>query len=232
MVLYDYWISWIQLSLLVVDEVRLFIELMHLPKATDRLSWRWNFLVDVLFDVTFFASSFSLLFSSTCRKCTTLTAVSLIHDFESGFLLVVVPSFSSFTLFCLSIITNSLFISWWGRRVLFCTVSYASAHRRMFLDSFRVLTFSRMITIGSLVLVVRNLIVASVSSEIRLITFEDVCMEGTHACVFVIMLGGLRESRRVLAKLSLMIFPADTVKVSHVLTRTEFMWWGWNLVVP
>ena len=89
-----------------------------------------------------------------------------------------------------------------------------------------------MITIGSLVLVVSILIGASVSSVIWLVPFEDVWMEATHACVFVIMLGGLRGSRWVLAKLSLMILPADNVKASYVSTMTEFMWWGWNLVVP
>ena len=49
-------------------------------------------------------------------------------------------------------------------------------------------------------------------------------MEATHACVFVIMLGGLRGSRSVLAKLSLMMSPYDNVKASHVSARTEFMW--------
>ena len=39
--------------------------------------------------------------------------------------------------------------------------------------------------------------------------FEDVYMEATHACVFVIILVGLRGSRRFLAKLYLMIFPDD-----------------------
>ena len=54
--------------------------------------------------------------------------------------------------------------------------------------------------------------------------FEDVWTEATHACVFVIMLGVLRGGRRVLAKLSLMMLPDDTVKAPHVSTRTEFMW--------
>ena len=67
-----------------------------------------------------------------------------------------------------------------------------------------------------LVLVVINLIGASVSSVIWLMYFEDVWMEATHACVFVIMLGGLRWVRLVLAKLSLVVLPADTVNSSHV----------------
>ena len=83
-----------------------------------------------------------------------------------------------------------------------------------------------MITIGLLVLVTYNLIGASVSSEILLMTFEEFWTEATHACIFVIMLGGLRGSRCVLAKLSLMMLPDDTLKASHVSTRTEFMWRG------
>ena len=53
--------------------------------------------------------------------------------------------------------------------------------------------------------------------------FQDVWTEATHASVFVIMLGVLRGSRQVLAKLSLMMLPDDTVKAPHVSTRTEFM---------
>ena len=45
---------------------------------------------------------------------------------------------------------------------------------------------------GSLVLVVINLIGASVSSEIGLMPFEDFWMEAKHAYVFVIILGRLR----------------------------------------
>ena len=48
-----------------------------------------------------------------------------------------------------------------------------------------------MITIGSLVLVVINLIIASVFSAILLVPFEYVWVEASHDCVFVIMLGGL-----------------------------------------
>ena len=51
-----------------------------------------------------------------------------------------------------------------------------------------------MIKIWWLVLVVRNLIGASVHSEIWLMPFEGVCMEATYACVFVIMLVGLMGS--------------------------------------
>ena len=94
----------------------------------------------------------------------------------------------------------------------------------MFLDGCRVIPFARRITIGSLVLVVSNLICASVSYEISLMPFEDVFIEATHACVFFIVLVGLRGSRLVLAKLSLIILSADTMKASHVSTRTEFIW--------
>ena len=81
-----------------------------------------------------------------------------------------------------------------------------------------------MTTTGFLVLFACNLIGASVSYVILLMTFECFWKEDTHACVFVIVLGGLRGSRQVLAKMSLMILPDDTVKAYHVSTRTYFMW--------
>ena len=65
----------------------------------------------------------------------------------------------------------------------------------IFLDGCQVLPFYRMITIGSLVLFVINLIGANVSFDILLVPFEDVWMEATYACIFVIMLLGLRGSR-------------------------------------
>ena len=49
-------------------------------------------------------------------------------------------------------------------------------------------------------------------------------METAYACVFDIMLGGLRGGRVVLEKLYLMMLPVDAVKDSHVSTRIEFMW--------
>ena len=65
----------------------------------------------------------------------------------------------------------------------------------MFLDACLVLPFSQMITIWYLFLVVSDLICHSASYSILLMPFEDVWMEDTYACVFVIMLGGLRVSR-------------------------------------
>ena len=46
--------------------------------------------------------------------------------------------------------------------------------------------------------------------------FEGFWMKATHACVFVFVLGGMKGGSWVLVKLSLMLFPADTVKASHV----------------
>ena len=156
--------------------------------------------------------------ASTTTYCSTLTALSYIPEVESGFLLVVVSSFTSFTFFCISNIINSLFVSWSWRTVCFFTVPYAASRRRMFLDGCWVLPFAWMITIGLLVLVLSNWIGASVSSEILLMPFEDVWIEATYVCVFVFVLGGLRGSRWFLAKLSLMMFPYDTVKAYHVST--------------
>ena len=83
MVLDDCWIIWINLSSSVEDKDILFIELMHLPKASDLLSQRWTFLVAFLFPVTFFASSLSIIFSSTCLYCATLKAVRYIPEVYS-----------------------------------------------------------------------------------------------------------------------------------------------------
>ena len=129
MVLGDCRRSFINLYLSVVEEDRLFIELMHISKASDILSWRWTFLVAVFFAVIFFVSSISLVFADTCLHCSTLTSVSYIPEVESGFLLVLASSFASFTFLLLSIIIVSLLISWIWRTVRFCTVSYAAARR-------------------------------------------------------------------------------------------------------
>ena len=212
----DYcWIIWINLSSSVVDENRLFMKLMHLSRVSDTLSWIWTFLVAVFFSVTFFASSFSLLFSANCLHCDRLTSVRHIPKVESWFLLVAASSFSSFIFFWLSIIINYLFISWRVMTVRFRTASYASDRRRISLYCCWMLPFAWMVTIGLLVLVVSNLIGASVSFEILLVPFEYFWMEATHDCIFVIMLGGIRGGRWILANLSLMMFLADSVKVYH-----------------
>ena len=89
MVLDDCWISCMKLSSLVVYKDRLFMELMHISRASDLLSWRRIFLVAVFFAVILFASSISLLFTSTCLHCATLSAASYIPNVELGFLLVI-----------------------------------------------------------------------------------------------------------------------------------------------
>ena len=76
MVFDDCWISWIDLSSLVVDKYKMFMELMRISKYSYILSWRWTFIVDIFFAVIFFASSVFLLFAATCLHCATLTAVS------------------------------------------------------------------------------------------------------------------------------------------------------------
>ena len=135
-VLDDCWIRRMKISSLVVNEDRLFMELMHLPKASDHLIWRWTFLVDVLFTVIFFASSFYLLFWSTCLHCATLTEVRYIPEVKSGL------EFTSFNFFSLSTIINYFFVSWIGRIICYRKVSYAATQRRMFLAGCRVLPFA------------------------------------------------------------------------------------------
>ena len=79
-----------------------------------------------------------------------------------------------FALFRLSIIINSLFISWRVSKVWFSTVPYNDPQRRMFLDGYWVTPFAWIITTWSLVFVVSNLIGVSVSSAIWFLPFEDV----------------------------------------------------------
>ena len=61
------------------------------------------------------------------------------------------------------------------------------------------------------------------SSAILLMNSECVWIEDTHACVFVLILGGLRGGIQVLEKLFSMMFLADTMKASHVSNMTDFM---------
>ena len=86
MLLCDCWIICMNLYSYVVDKERLFIELMHISKDSDILSWRWTFLVAVFFAVIFFDSYISLLFAATCLHCDTLTLVRWITEVELGFL--------------------------------------------------------------------------------------------------------------------------------------------------
>ena len=53
---------------------------------------------------------------------------------------------------------------------------------------------------------------------------EGTCVEAAHAWVFVVKFGGLRNNSFVFTNISLMMFPADTSKVSHASTKMEFMW--------
>ena len=149
------------------------------------------FAFSVFFAVQFFASSFSLLLSSTSLRCTTLAAVSYIPELESGFIMEV-SSFSNLTFFWFIMAMNYFFISWIGMTVIFLTVSYDAAQRIMLLDDCWV-PFSRRTTIGSSVLVTCNLIGATIWYDILFISStlasEDTCMEAAHDWVFVVKFG-------------------------------------------
>ena len=55
------------------------------------------------------------------------------------------------------------------------------------------------------------------------------CLDGGYTCLCICFRVGESEwGSWVLEKLSLMMFPEDTVKAYHVSTRTEFVWWCWN----
>ena len=117
--------------------------------------------------------------------------------------------------------------------VTFLAASYAAAWRIIFLDDCCV-NFARRTTIGSSVLVTCNLIGATVWSDVLFIYSaldpEDTWMEAAHAWVFVVKLGGLRGGSFVFKNLSLMVLPADILKASHDSTKTDFMWWGENVL--
>ena len=59
----------------VGDKNRLFMESWYFWKASHHFCWRCNFRVNIFFAVSFFASSFSLIFSPTSMNCATLAAV-------------------------------------------------------------------------------------------------------------------------------------------------------------
>ena len=87
-------------------------------------------------------------------------------------------------------------------------------------------------TIGSLVLISCTSICATVWRDILFISWvlglEDTWTEAENAWVFVVNLVGMMGSSFVFTNISLMMFPADTLKMSHDSTKTEFMWQGKN----
>ena len=90
------------------------------------------------------------------------------------------------------------------------------------------LPFARRKTIGSSVLVTCTSIGATVWRDILLIYSaldpEDTWLEAAHAWVFCTKSIGLRGCRIVFAKLSLMMFPSETLKVYYASIKMEFMW--------
>ena len=151
----------------------LFVELMHISKASDRLIWIWNFCCYHLWCYLFcllLSHPILIQMSKLCHfNSSELDLWNRIRIPPGGGVLIF-----KFAFFCLSIIIIYFSNSWRGRTILWRTVSYTNTRRRMFLGFCRVLPFSRMITIGSLVLVVSNLKDATVSSEIILMPFEYV----------------------------------------------------------
>ena len=110
--------------------------------------------------------------------------------------------------------------------VCFLAASYYTDQRIMSLDDCCV-TFARRTTIGLSVMVTCNSIGATSCNDISLISSalgpEDTWMEAAHSWVFVVKSGGLKGGSFVLPKLSLMMFPSDTLKASHALTKMKFM---------
>ena len=204
---------------------------MHLSKVSDILSWRWTFLVDIFFAVIYFRLfRFSPIFSHLSTLCHFNSG-----EGDSRSRIMVPPGVGVLILqFYLLLLKYHLSLSLHILKredilILHCVIRCRPENS--FLYGCWVLPFARMITIGLLVLVTCNLMGASVSYAILFMPFEYVWTEATRACVFFIVLDGLRGDRWVLAKLYLMMLPYDTLKASHVSTRTYFMWWGWNLMV-
>ena len=93
------------------DNNRLYMKSWNPWKYFYRFYWIHNFWVAVLFAVSIFASSFSLLFLSTCIYCATLAVMKYIPELKSGFFLVA-TSFYNITFFWCSIVINYILISW------------------------------------------------------------------------------------------------------------------------
>ena len=89
-------------------------------------------------------------------------------------------------------------------------------------------------TIGSSVLVSCTSIGATVRRDISLISSalgpEDTWTKAANSWVFVVKLIGMRGGYLFLKNLSLMVFPADTLKASLDSTNIEFMWRGKKLL--
>ena len=135
----------------------------------------------------FLLSYFYILLSAASLYYPNLAAVRYIPELESEFFLVVI-SFCNLTLFCCSIIINSILVSWIWMMVSCLTESYAAAQSEMLLDDFW-LTLSRRKTIGSPVLVSCTSIGTTVWHDLSLISLalvtEDTWTEAENAWVFV-----------------------------------------------
>ena len=142
-----------------------------------------------------------------------------------------VSSFARFNFFCLSIIINSIFIS--QIRMIF---SFALCHTLPPREDFYGWLLNTTIHSDDHLRVAgpcRKQLNRWKCVFCNLIDAFWICLDEGYTCLCIfIMLGWMKGSRLVLSNVSLMMLPADTVKDSHVSTRTEFMWWRWNLVVP
>ena len=122
-ILYESSISLIKIYYFQGDVDRLYMVSWDFWKASDCFCWRPTFWVDVLFDVSFFASYLSLLLLANILYCATLVVVRWIPELESGFFLMVTALYN-LTFLCFIISVYSLFASWIGMKVCFLKVSY------------------------------------------------------------------------------------------------------------
>ena len=216
MVLDDCLISSIKLSSSVVDKYRLFMELMHISKDSDIFRWRWNLSCGCLL-FCYFPPLF-LLSPIIIRLYTLFHFSSGEVDYWSWIRVTPGGGVLIFQFYLLlPKYHNKLYLHLLKREdsslsrcvIRFCPKKNVSG----WLSSITLCSDDHHRIVGWCCeklnrhkFVFCNLIDY----------FEDFWMEATHACVFVILLGGVRGGKWVLEKLYLIIFPADNVKASHV----------------
>ena len=138
------------------------------------------------------------------------------------------------TILWLFVLLLTLLIWWRGWTVRVLTVSYAVSLMLKLLDNLP-LPFSFSINIGSVVLTYYISIGAILAFDLHPISSPfslfEIWLPKSQAWWFVPMSGSERGRRCVFLKYLWVIVVDDSLKDSHVSTRTEFMWGGINLRV-
>ena len=124
-------------------------------------------------------------------------------------IVIFITSFSSITLFWISISICYFLIYWNGLMVCFLKVLYSAAQRTILLHEFWI-PLSQSTTIGPYVIIYCTFVGEMVCCDILLLSSalspEETWMEATHVCMLVGKLVVLMGVRFVYTNMSLMVF--------------------------